>query len=151
MLELGAFPDYLLSLYAEFTPIDDVASTIMTIARNFSEEQIVFHINSTKVVYFDTLLEYFDKLGVNMKVMGDKEFAKQLWETAKQTNTEYIFETFINDMDENEHLSYDSNIRIENDFTVKYLQNLGFDWSDIGIEYIEKYINYFRKIGYLGV
>lgn len=54
-------------------------------------------------------------------------------------------------MDNDDRLNYNRNIRIENDFAVEYLQNLGFDWSDIGIEYIEKYINYFRGIEYWGV
>ena len=43
------------------------------------------------------------------------------------------------------------NIRIENDFTVEYLRKLGFEWSDIDFEYIKRYIEYFRNIGYLEV
>ena len=151
MLELGVFPDYLIPLYAEFTPIDDAAKAVMTIARYFNQDYTVFHINSNKVVYFDKLLNFFGDIGINMKVIGDKEFAECLREVAKQSGTEYIFETFINDMSEDEHLNYDSNIRILNDFTVDYLKTLGFEWSDIGIEYVKKYTNYFREIGYLGV
>lgn len=49
-------------------------------------------------------------------------------------------------MDENARLYYDSNIRIENDFTVQYLKQLGFEWSDIGIDYMRKYVEYFKKI-----
>jgi len=44
VLNLGIFPEYLMDLYLEFTPIDDAASAVMTIARNFSTEQTVFHI-----------------------------------------------------------------------------------------------------------
>lgn len=75
-------------------------------------------------------------------------FTEALRKTAEQTSTAHIFETFINDMNENDQLSYDSNIRIENDFTVQYLKQLGFKWSDIGIDYLRKYVEYFRKIGY---
>ena len=57
--------------------------------------------------------------------------------------------TFINDMDENDQLSYDSNIRIENDFTVQHLKSLGFEWTDISMDYLRKYVEYFKKIGYL--
>ena len=52
-------------------------------------------------------------------------------------------------MDENDQLSYDSNIRIENDFTVQYLKSLGFEWADIGMDYLRKYLAHFKKIGYL--
>ena len=86
-----------------------------------------------------------------MNVVDAVTFTEVLRNTAKQSGTEYIFETFINDMDEDDKLNYDSNIRIENEFTVEYLRKLGFEWSDIDFEYIKRYIEYFRNIGYLEV
>lgn len=150
ILELGCVPDYLLDfLYCEYTPIDEAANAVMTIARNFSKEQTVFHINSIKVVYLDKLIEHFNALGYEMKIVDGKIFSETLRQTAKQAGMEHIFETFINDMDENDKLQYDSNIRIENDFTVQYLKQLGFEWKDIDLEYLRRYVEYFRKIGYL--
>lgn len=149
VLELGIFPDYLMNLYAEFTPIDEAANAVMTIARHFNPKYTVFHINSIKVVYFDKLFEIFNELGCHVDIVNGSVFTAALRETAKQTGTEHIFETFINDMDEDDMLNYDSNIRIENDFTVQYLKSLGIEWADIGIEYLRKYMDYFRKIGYI--
>ncbi len=152
VLELGIFPEYLIkdTNYAEFTPIDEAANAVMTITRHFSTEQTVFHINSIKVVYFSKLLEYFNKLGFKLKTVSGSTFTDALRATAKQTGMEHIFETFINDMDENDTLNYDSNIRIENNFTVRYLKNLGFEWKNIDLKYLRKYAEYFRKIGYFG-
>lgn len=150
VLELGLVPDYLMELYAEFTPIDEAARAIMTITRNFSTEQTVFHINSIKVVYMDKLLEIFNTLGFELKMVNGAEFTEALRQTAKQSGMEHIFETFINDMDENDKLNYDSNIRIENDFTVQYLKILGFEWPDIDLEYMRKYVEYFKKMEYIG-
>ena len=148
ILEMGVFPAYLLDIYAEFTPIDEAATAVMTIARHFSTEQTVFHINSTKVVYLDKLMEFVHELGYRLKTVSGTEFTKTLRQTAIQSGTAHIFETFINDMDANDRLVYDSNIHIENDFTVRYLRQLGFEWSEIGLEYLRKYMDYFRKIGY---
>ncbi len=150
VLELGLFPEYLIkdTNYSEFTPIDEAANAVMTIARHFSAEQTVFHINSIKVVYFDKLVNIINQLGYDLKLVNGTIFTEALRQTAKQTGMEHIFETFINDMDENDQLNYDSNIRIENDFTVQYLKQLGFEWSDIGIDYLRKYVEYFKKIGY---
>lgn len=150
ILNLGIIPDYFMSLYIEFTPIDDAANAVMTIVRHFSNEQTVFHINSTKVVYMNKLLEFFAELKMSIRIVDAKTFSDTLRQAAKQTDTEYMFEAFINDMDDGDKLNYDSKIHINNDFTVKYLHNLDFNWSDIGIEYFTKYINYLRKIGYLG-
>lgn len=151
ILNLGVFPEYLMDLYLEFTPVDDAASAVMTIARHFNTEQNLFHINSTKVMYMDKVLECFKKCGIDIQVVDGVKFKEALRNTAKQSGTEYIFETFINDMDENDKLNYDSNIHIENDFTTEYLRKLGFEWSDIDFGYIKRYIEYFRGIGYLGV
>ncbi len=149
VLELGMFPEYLMDLYAEFTPIDEAANAVMTITRHFSTDQTVFHINSIKVVYFDKLFKYFNDLGFKVDIVDGAVFTEVLRKTTEQTGTAHIFETFINDMDENDQLSYDSNIRIENDFTVHYLKSLGFEWAEIDMEYLRKYVAYFRKIGYL--
>ncbi len=149
VLNLGVVPDYLMELYSEFTPIDEAAEAVMTIARYFNKDHNVFHINSTKVVYLDKLLEYMNALGSSMKTVSEEQFSSVLRKTMEQTQSKHIFEAFIDDLDENDRLNYDSNIRIENEFTVEYLRKLGFEWNKIDFEYIRKYIEYFRTIGFL--
>ena len=151
IIELGKAPDYLIKegLYSEFTPIDEAAKAVMTVTRHFNAEQTVFHINSTKVVYMNKLLEHLSRLGYEIEIVSGSEFTELLRATAKASGTQHIFETFINDMDENDKLNYESNIHIENSFTVDYLKQLGFEWNDIGFEYLKKYVEYFRKIGVL--
>lgn len=150
LLELGIIPDYMISGNAcvEFTPVDEAARAIMTIAQHFSSEQTVFHINNTKVVPFDCLRDFFGTLGLPLNIASDTEFASALRETAKESNTAHIFETFINYLGADDRLIYDSSIHIESTFTEEYLLRLGFTWSEIGIEYLQKYAAYFRKIGY---
>ena len=94
-------------------------------------------------------LKYFRTLGFSMDIIPGNAFAEILRQTAQKSGMEYIFDTFINDMDESNRLIYDSNIRIENDFTVQYLRQLGFEWADIGMDYLQKYVAYFKKIGYM--
>lgn len=149
ILEFGLFPDYLISMYAEFSPVDKTAEGIVKIAQ-YADKQCVFHLNSDKVIYFDRFLEIVHKLGISMKVVSGTEFSRVLQETIKQSNTEYIFETFQNDMDEKGHLVYDSNIHIGNDFTLWFLKKIGFEWNETDMEYIRGYIDYFHEIGYFG-
>lgn len=147
ILELGIVPEYLMDLNMEFTPIDEAANAIMTIVRQFSENKTVFHINNNKTLDFNCMIKYLMKLGIELKVVSKEEFEKALRNSSKQKESEHIFETFINDMDKNEQLNYDSNIRFENSFTLNYLKKLGFEWAEVDFEYIRKYIEYFRKIG----
>ena len=150
VLEFGLFPDYLMSLYSEFSPIDKTAEGIVKIAQ-YADNQSVFHLNSNKVIYFERFLDIVHELGISMKVVNKKEFNEALKSTVKQRNTEYIYEAFQNDMDEKGCLVYDSNIRIENDFTLWFLKKAGFEWNETDIDYIRGYIDYFRSIGYLEV
>ena len=150
ILEFSLFPDYLIPLYAEFSPIDKTAEGIVKIAQ-YADKQCVFHLNSDKVIHFNRFLEVVHELGIPMKVVSGAEFNCALQETMKQSNTEYIFEAFQNDMDEQGRLVYDSNIRIENKFTLWFLRKVGFEWNETDIKYISGYIDYFRKIGYLEI
>ena len=139
-----------MKLYAEFSPIDKTAEGIVKIAQ-YADKQTVFHLNSDRVIYFDRFLEVVHNLGISMEVVSGSAFNEALQKTIKQSNTEYIFEAFQNDMDEQGHLVYDSNIRIENDFTLWFLKKVGFEWNETDMEYIKGYIDYFRRIGYLEV
>ncbi len=150
-LEFGMMPDYLMNLYTEYTPIDYAAQAVMTIARHFNTKHTIFHINSNKPIYFDRFFEILKELKVSLDVVDGNTFAQKLTEIGNQSETSYIFDAFINDMNEKNELVYDSNIRIENDFTVHYLNKLGFDWCEIDIEYIKLWIDYFRDLGYINV
>lgn len=149
ILKMGIFPDYLMELYLEFTPVDEAANALMTIVRHFSIEQTVFHLNSPKVVYMEQMRIYFEKLGYPLSIVSGKDFTDALKKTAQQRGMEFVFETFINDLDSNDQIIYDSKIRMKNDFTVQYLRRLGFEWTDIGLNYLKKYMAFFEKIGYL--
>ena len=148
MIELGVYPNSLADYEIEFTPIDESAAAVMRIVRNFSNQQTVFHISNPKVIKLETMFKLFNAMGYEINGIPYEDFENHLQIVSKQEDMDHIFETFINDMDENDQLNYDSNIRIENDFTVQYLKMLGFEWSDIGIEYLRKYVEYFKKIGY---
>lgn len=149
-LDLGLFPDYLLPLYSEFSPIDATADGVVKIAQ-YAEKQNVFHLNSNKPIYFDKLLDVLHKLNIRMKTVSGKEFNNTLQQLAKASKTEYIYEAFQNDMDENGQFVYDSNIRIINEFTVWFMKKAGFEWKQTDFDYIKGYIEYFRGLGYLEV
>ena len=149
-LEFGKIPEYLLPLYVEFSPVDETATGIIKIAQ-YADEQNIFHLNNNKPIYFDELLKVLEKLGINMDVVSGEIFNETIQEYAKNSATEYIYKAFQNDMDKDGRLVYDSNIRIVNDFTVQFLKQIGFEWTQIDFEYIKGYVEYFRNLGYLEV
>ena len=58
-----------------------------------------------------------------------------------------ILSAIINDLNGKE-LSYKSNVRITSDFTVSFLNLIGFNWPLIDEEYLKKYIKYFYDINF---
>lgn len=143
-------PDYLLPIYAEFSPIDQTADGVVRIAQ-YADDQCVFHLNSNRPIYFDRLVEVLNQLGYRMDVVSGEKFNRTLQNLAKNSKTEYIYEAFQNDMNENGELVYDSNIRIRNDFTDWFMKKVGFEWAQIDFDYIKGYLEYFRNLGYFEV
>lgn len=150
ILELGVCPDYLMEYYLEFTPIDEAAEAVMTLARHFSMKQTVFHISNIKHAKMKQLGEDFGKLGYVLKAVDGVKFAEALTATTKQKGKEHIFNAFITDIDENNQLNTIGDIYPDSNYTAGYLRALGFEWSEIDIEYLTKYVSYFEKIGYFG-
>jgi thioester reductase-like protein len=149
MLELGVVPAYLLDQYTEFTPIDNAANAVMTIVRHFSDEQTVFHIENPKFVLMGKLIQLFGELGYHVESVSQDAFARIIEELGSDSSKRHILEAFINEIDENNRLSYESSIHIDLRFTTAYLAALGFEWTDIDTEYLRKYVEYFKRIGYL--
>lgn len=146
-LSLGVFPETLLPLYTEFSPVDETADGIVKIAE-YAEEQNVFHLYSNKPLYFETFLALLRKLKIPMDVVSEKDFVKAAKAARQSSGKEFIYETLQNDLDAARKLQYESNIHVENDFTVRFLKQTGFSWSEIDGRYIREYIEYFRRLGY---
>ncbi len=149
-LELGVLPDYMLPLYAEFSPVDDTADAIVRIAKHFSTHHTIYHVYSNQNLYFDRMIEILKELSVDMKVVDGAMFTELLKETVSQGRA-HIYEAFLNDLGADGRLNYETNIHIENTFTISYLRQLGFEWSKIDYEYVKGYVEYFRNMGYLEV
>lgn len=149
-LELGFLPDYMLPLYAEFSPVDDTADAIVRIAKHFNTHHVIYHVYSNQNLYFDRMIEILKELSVDMKVVDGAMFTELLRETVNQGRA-HIYEAFLNDLGADGRLNYETNIHIENAFTISYLRQLGFEWTKIDYEYVKRYVEYFRNMGYLEV
>ena len=150
IMELGSVPEYFLPLYCEFSPVDDTANAIVKIAKHFNMQHTIFHVYSNMNLYFDKMVKILEKLSINMRVLSKKEFKNCLFSTLQQDKS-YIYEAFVNDMDGEGNINYETNIYIQNDFTIRYLKQLGFEWTKIDYEYVKGYIEYFKEKGFLKV
>ncbi len=151
IIKLGMIPKSFEQMPIEFTPIDLAANAVMIITRNFNNYFNVFHICNVKTIPMGQVINYLQELGIKVNVIEDVEFYDTLKNIKQNNENSNIFEVFANDFKDGNKLDYSSKIVLDNDFSVEYLKQLGFEWSDIDFEYIKRYIEYFKKIGYLEV
>ncbi len=150
LLEFSVFPDNILPLYVEFSPVDLAAAGVVLIIQ-YAENQNVFHLNSNKKLYFEHMLKMMLDIGIKMDVVKPDTFYSMIQETINNPAKKYIYKAFQNDFDEKGRLIYDPNIYVENDFTIWFLKKAGFEWNDIDKKYLEGYVQYFRRLGYIKV
>lgn len=151
ILEFGMFPDYLLPLYAEFSPVDLTAEGIVLIAQNAGKDQSVFHLYSNKPLYFDRMVQILRGMDIQIETTDAEHFSEALEKTMSDPDRNYIYERLQNDLSSDGRLLYDSGIHVRNDYTVRFLEKLGFAWIDAGEDYLPGYIGYFRESGYFKI
>ena len=150
-LQIGVFPKELLNLYCEFTPIDYCGDAIIKIAAHFNKDYTVFHLLNEKHVYLDRLFEMLKKIGINIKLVTYSEFSDIIKEILNDPDKKQYISGIINDLTKEKKLVYKSDVKIESNFTKDFLSKIGFEWPYIDIDYISKYFNYLKSIGYFEI
>lgn len=148
IFEVGKIPDNLKDIYLEFTPIDEAALATFKIAENTSDEN-VFHIYNSNHIYLPEFVNIMNsKFNSNIEFVSKEEFSNKIREMLKD-NKGIIFNSILQDFDDEFSLNYKSNILVKCDNTTGYLEKVGFKFRAIDEEYLIKYIEYFLSIGYI--
>ena len=151
ILQIGYAPDYLLNSYVEFTPIDYCGDAIIDLASHFNKEYSVFHLLNEKHVTMKRLYNTFKELGINIHAVSSDKFIEIINNLLKDDSKKSYLEGIINDLDENKKLVYESNVKIESEFSKNILKKLGFEWPYIDKTYIRNYLKYLTDIGYFNL
>ena len=150
-LQIGVFPKELLNLYCEFTPIDYCGDAIINIASHFNKDYTVFHLLNEKQVYLDRLFNMLNEIGIQTRLISEKEFSSIIQEILNDPSRRQSIEGIINDLTVDKKLVYKSEINIKSDFTKEFLYKCGFEWPYIDINYIRNYFKYLIDIGYFNI
>ena len=119
IIKLGEIPKSFEQMPIEFTPIDLAANAVMTITRNFNSEFNVFHICNVKTIPMGQVINYLNKLGINVNIIEDVEFYDALKNIKQNDENSNVFEAFANDFKGDNKLDYSSKIVLDNDFSVE--------------------------------
>ncbi len=150
--EIGYIPEAMKSGYMEFTPIDKTAEAIIKLIQHSTTQNRIFHLYNNNHIDIPVFTEVLYKLyNKKISIVKDDDFYKQINELFTNTNSLDILQKIISDFDENKKLNYESNIKLNCDFTVKYLSKLGFSWNNTDSDYLQKVFNYLIYINFLEI
>lgn len=148
-IEIGAFPRYLLPHSIELTPVDLAAEAVIKIL-NHKSMCNVFHIYDTKLLPIKLLIETLNNdLNIDILAVPETMMKDILTGILADNNRKGILSGIIYDLDDDKNLIYTSNIRLNSNFTEKYLNKIGFKWKVIDKEYIIRYMNYLKQIKFI--
>jgi len=145
-MHIGYIPKGLEQMYLEFTPIDYASKAIVKIAEDNPKGKML-HLFNHNHIYMDKLLNVLEKINVDIQIVEDKKFNSELEQSMSKKDQE--IEGIIIDINEDKEIKYISNIIVNSEKTIKYLEKLGFNWPVISDEYIIKYFRYLKNIGFL--
>ncbi len=90
-----------------------------------------------------TLVDKFNNLGYEIKILKDEEFYKRIIKLGSNDNS-----LVINDYNLHTNISH-LNIKTKSKITQKYLDNIGFHYKKIDEKYFEKFIEYCKNIKFI--
>jgi len=142
------FPDYLLEHAIELGPVDLCAEAVIKIL-DYNSICNVFHIYNPKLLPVKILINTLHELGIQIDGVDNETMSNKLTEILNDDFKKEILSGIIHDIDSKKQLIYTSNVRVKYEFSEKYLEKIGFTWKEIDREYILKYMDYFKRIGFI--
>lgn len=142
---LGCFSFDDLDAEAEFSPIDEVAKTVILLAGT-PDQYTVFHSYNPHIVHFANIIDNLNKLGYNIEKVSKWKFMKRFTEVLKDESKNLSIASlvaYIHAGEENRRFVKASNV-----FTTKALYRLGYTWPIIDNEYINKLISELKRLGF---
>lgn len=148
-IRIGYIPDSLMDLYAEFTPVDVCADAICSIVFNNNAQHSVYHIYNPYPIYIKDLVSYLSYSDISLQPVSQELFAEKITNLLASHSSDNLLSGIINDLTVDKRLIYTSSIKIESDFSTKFLEENGFAWPKLDKLYIKKLISYLQKIKFL--
>ena len=148
ILNLGVIQNKFLEHFLEFTPVDACASSIVKIIKS-NPTFTVFHLFNNNLIQIKNLITILNEVFKPIKPVSDDEFKNKIQLALNDINLKTQINGIITDLDDDNLLDLINHIIPNCDFTLKYLNSIGFKWPIIDEEYITKYIEYFKNIKYL--
>lgn len=133
-IKLGHVPENLRHFLVEFTPVDYLAKSVIKSIEFYNNSINVLHLYNPNHIIIEDLVKAISE---KSSIIPDEDFRNLIRKTLKDPNKRTIISSIVNDMDSEFNLIYSSDIKLNNDFSVKFLEQIGFKWPIIDKKYIK--------------
>ena len=144
-VELGAFPMSRMDEKTEFSPIDETAEGILSLAgtdRKFT----LFHVYNSNKVEMGSIIRAMWDNGLKIEIVSDEEFDRRLKEAlADEARNEYVSALVNYKVDDDDQRTF---VPVDNSFSIKALYRVGFSWSITDNRYLKQTIYMLDKLGF---
>ena len=143
---LGCYPYEMSDVPMEFSPINEVAQSIILLSET-PRECCVFHSYNNHSVFFGDVLAELRHIGGAPKQVENDEFVKAMQlakddpEKAKRLSSLLAYQDMA-------HGQITREIEPENDYTTQVLYRLGFHWSTTSWDYVDQFLVAIDGMGY---
>ena len=142
---LHKFPVNSMDITVDFSPIDEVAKTIILLAKT-PKKFTIFHSANSHMVEMGDIIYVLNELGFDIKVVSDAEFLESMKEMMMDDSKSMLVSSLISYSSSDMHTH--SFILSDNEFTNKSLYHLGYKWPITDYHYLRNAIESLETLGF---
>ena len=142
---LHKFPVNSMDITVDFSPIDEVAKTIVLLSKT-PKKFTIFHSANSHMVEMGDIIYVLNELGFDIEVVSDEEFLTSMKEMMMDESKSMLVSSLISYSSSDMHTH--SFILSDNEFTNKSLYHLGYKWPITDYSYLRNAIESLETLGF---
>ena len=142
---LHKFPVNSMDATVDFSPIDEVAKTIILLAKT-PQKFTVFHSANSHMVEMGDIIYVLNELGFDIKVVPDEEFLESMKEMMMDDTKSMLVSSLISYSSSDMHTH--AFIGSDNEFTNKALYHLSYKWPITDYSYLRNAIESLQTLDF---
>ena len=143
---LGCFPYSLYENKVEFSPIDEVAHTIILLSST-PKDCCLFHSYNSHTQFLGDVLSGFNKLGTDIRLVEDEEYNSTMESAGNDPQKAKTLSSLLAYQDMAHGMKV-SEVPISNLYTTQVLYRLGFKWSPTTWDYVDRMLSAISGLGF---
>lgn len=139
-LELGYYSERMEKSYVEFSPIDLTAKGVTILIKAHKKEETIYHLFNRNMVSMAFLLDAFKKQGYQLEKVEQDVLEEKIKDTLKDEKRKSIYDKIKREELPELEKPVKEVVALDTGFTDWILQQNGFYWEEVDVDYLQKVI-----------